>query len=131
MLDRALYLPRGWTPDQTRRREAGIPDTVTFATKPQLAQRMLERAVQAGGPAAGVTGDERYGSATDLRRWLEQTPHPSILAVSANHPFWDAGNQERADRRIDSRPAVNWGTRLCGAGSQGERWYDWACVQRP
>src|SRR6266404_6010477 len=60
-LDRALYLPREWAEDPARRTEAGVPDTVEFRTKPQLAQAMLERALAAGVPAARVTGDELYG----------------------------------------------------------------------
>jgi SRSO17 transposase len=43
LLDRELYLPREWEDDAERRREAGVPEEVTFATTPQLARRMLER----------------------------------------------------------------------------------------
>src|SRR5205823_14497570 len=46
-LDRALYLPRSWTDDRERCQEAGIPDAVAFQTKPQLAQTMLQRALDA------------------------------------------------------------------------------------
>src|SRR5687767_15487702 len=67
-LDRELYLPKEWADDMGRRREAGVPDETTFATKPQLARRMLARALDAGGPFAWVTGDEVYGSERRLRR---------------------------------------------------------------
>lgn len=130
-LDRELYLPQEWAEDQPRCREAGVPETVEFATKPQLARRMLERAVAAGVPAAWVTADELYGNDTDLRRWLEQAPHPYVLAVASNHPIWPAGTQERADTLVSALSADNWGTLSCGTGSQGERWYDWACLQLP
>src|SRR6478735_9787673 len=60
-LDRALYLPASWTDDRDRCRAAGIPDEVAFATKPALAQAMLERALDAGVPAAWVTADSIYG----------------------------------------------------------------------
>ena len=50
LLDRELYLPQGWAAAAERRREAGVPEEVVFRTKPQLAQRMLERAVEAGVP---------------------------------------------------------------------------------
>ena len=74
-LDRQLYLPREWVGDAERRREAGVPEHVGFATKPELARRMLERAYAAGVPAAWVTGDEIYGDDTELRRWLEAEGH--------------------------------------------------------
>src|SRR5438270_2815998 len=54
-LDRALYLPQEWIDDAERRQEAGVPEAVTFATKPELAKRMLQRAFVAGVPAAWVT----------------------------------------------------------------------------
>src|SRR5215204_2550021 len=50
-IDRALYLPREWTDDRPRCREAGVPDQVGFATKLVLARRMIERAATAGVPA--------------------------------------------------------------------------------
>src|SRR5688572_8743964 len=71
-VDRALYLPRGWTDHPERCRQAGIPDTVRFATKLTLAQRMLERAFATGVPAAWVTADAAYRRSHAFRRWLEE-----------------------------------------------------------
>jgi DDE superfamily endonuclease len=48
LVDRELYLPQKWAGDRDRCRAAGIGDEVGFATKPQLAQKMIERAVAAG-----------------------------------------------------------------------------------
>src|SRR6266581_2544220 len=53
-IDRALYLPQEWTSDRVRCREAGIPDEVEFATKGELAKRMLARAFAANVPAEWV-----------------------------------------------------------------------------
>jgi SRSO17 transposase len=130
-LDRELYLPQEWVDDEERRREAGVPEEVVFATKPELAQRMLQRAFAAGVPAAWVTGDEIYGDATELRRWLERERRPYVLAVSCSHALWHHGVQERADALVASLSQDAWGTHSCGAGSQGERLYDWACLQLP
>src|SRR2546429_5017691 len=46
LIDRELYLPKSWTEDRQRCRDAAIPDEVAFATKPQQARAMLERAIE-------------------------------------------------------------------------------------
>jgi SRSO17 transposase len=130
-VDRALYLPQGWARDRERRREAGVPEAVAFATKPQLARHMLERAFAADIPAAWVTADEIYGDDGDLRRWLETTGHPYVLAVSCTHPIWREGRQERADHLVAALPPAAWAMQSAGAGSQGERLFAWAWIQLP
>jgi SRSO17 transposase len=50
LVDAALYLPRAWCEDPQRRTEAGVPDDTAFATKPQLAARMIDAALAAGLP---------------------------------------------------------------------------------
>jgi SRSO17 transposase len=130
-LDRELYLPREWTDDRERRHEAGVPEEVEFATKPELARRMLERAFAAGVPGAWVTGDEIYGNDPDLRHWLEAGNHAYVLAVACSHALWQDGKQEPAEALIGALPAEAWTTMSAGAGSKGERWYDWVCLQLP
>lgn len=49
LIDRELYLPKVWCDDAGRRREAHVPEDVAFATKPQLAMRMVERGLDAPG----------------------------------------------------------------------------------
>src|SRR5262249_25092810 len=61
LLDRELYLPKEWTDDRERCRHAGIPDQRAFATKPKLAQQILERTFDSGLALAFVTGDSVYG----------------------------------------------------------------------
>src|SRR5947207_5254388 len=61
LLDRELYLPKEWTDDRQRCRQAGIPDQRDFATKPALAQQMLERSFEAGVTLGWVSGDSVYG----------------------------------------------------------------------
>jgi SRSO17 transposase len=57
LLDRVLYLPREWTDDPPRCRAAGIPEGVPFATKPELARRLVERVLEAGARPAWVVAD--------------------------------------------------------------------------
>src|ERR1700750_48690 len=80
-LDRALYLPRSWTTDPARCRAAGVPEDVTFATKPALAQEMISRALDAGTPAGWVAGDEVYGQDPQLRGELARRGLGYVLAI--------------------------------------------------
>jgi SRSO17 transposase len=130
-LDRELYLPEEWAADQQRRKEAGVPAAVGFATKGHLAQTMLARAFAAGVPAAWVTGDEVYGNSGPLRGWLEAQERAYVLVVSCDHPVWADGRQQRADALFAALPADAWVRLSAGEGSQGPRLYDWARVPLP
>jgi SRSO17 transposase len=131
-LDRELYLPREWAEDPARRDEAGVPADVEFATKPQLAKRLLERALGAGVPAAWVTGDEVYGRDRRLRRWLESEQQPFVLAVPSNEPVWVAGDQGPQQVPVATVAArlteACWERISAGNGAKGPRLYDWAWV---
>jgi SRSO17 transposase len=110
-----------------------VPEAVTFATKPQLAQRMLERALAAGVPAAWVTGDSIYGGDRRLRVWLEQQEHPFVLAVTSDEPWWAVldgrWGQPRADVLAAQIPADVWQRLSAGDGAKRPRWYEWARVR--
>ena len=62
-----LYLPESWTKDRARCRKAGIPDTVEFATKPQIAVNLIKEALVDGVVRAPVLGDNAYGINGEFR----------------------------------------------------------------
>ena len=132
LLDRELYLPQVWADDQERREEAGVPEKVAFRTKPQLARRMLERAVESGVPFGWATGDEVYGNDRNLRLWLERRDIPHVLAIKSNEKLWawtDKGpRQVRADRLASGVEESGWVRLSAGDGAKGPRVYDWALV---
>ncbi len=126
-IDRELYVPKAWTDDRMRCKAAGIPESVEFATKPQLARSMLERALDASVPCGWVTGDEVYGGDRHLRLWLESRGQSFVLAVAKNEPLWWQGpDYVRAEQIAKSLPARAWRRLSSGAGAKGERLYDWA-----
>jgi SRSO17 transposase len=129
-LDRELYLPKEWASDRERRQEAAVPDTVEFRTKPQLARAMLERALDAGVPAAWVTGDEIYGGDRRLRLWLEERQLPHVLAVKSTEPLWTrtTWRQVAAKTLAAALPDGDWERLSAGDGAKGPRVYDWARV---
>jgi SRSO17 transposase len=131
-LDRALYLPKEWVADPARCRAAGVPAGVGFATKPQLARAMLERALDAGVPAGWVAADEVYGGDRRLRVWLEERGVPHVLAVKRSEPLWAATGRGPAQVAAADLVAAladdAWVRLSAGDGAKGPRWYDWARV---
>ena len=89
-----------------------MPEDVAFQTKPQLARRMLERALESGVPFSWVTGDEIYGSDCNLRLWLERAGIPHLLAIKSNEKLWawtEKGPlQVRADRLVAQVEESGW-----------------------
>jgi SRSO17 transposase len=128
LVDRELYLPQSWTEDRDRCREAGIPDSAEFATKPQLAQAMVSRALEAGLPFAWFTADEVYGQAKWLRAWLEDQGVPYVMAIRRSDTFTMPGGEQRADALTAALPPRSWQKISAGAGAHGPREYHWARV---
>jgi SRSO17 transposase len=129
LIDRELYMPRGWIADPDRCRTAGIPERVGFATKPTLATAMIGRALDAGVPAAWVTGDEVYGADPGLRAELETRGIGYVLAVACDHRVVAAGDTWRADALLRRVPARAWQCVSAGRGAKGHRLYDWAFIR--
>lgn len=64
-------MPKSWTDDPRRLKTAYAPGDVGFSTKPQLAAKMIARAIAARVPFAWVAGDSVYGVG-DIERDLRQ-----------------------------------------------------------
>jgi SRSO17 transposase len=128
LIDRELYLPKSWMADPARRRAAGIPDTVEFATKPTLARAMIARALDAGVPAAWVTGDEVYGQDPGLRADLQARRTGYVLAVACDHRVTTGAGKRRADELAACLPRAAWQRYSAGSGAKGHRYYDWALI---
>ncbi|MCX2924446.1 IS701 family transposase [Streptomyces sp. NEAU-W12] len=129
LIDRRLYLPeQSWCTDPERRRVAGIPDEVRFATKPRLAWEMIAAALDSGVPAPWVTGDEAYGQDPRLRAALEARGTGYVLAVACSMRVRiNSGRTPiRADTLAARLPATAWQRHSAGNGAKGPRSYDWA-----
>jgi len=124
LLDRALYLPAGWTKDAARRHEARIPEAAAFATKPKLGLAMLERARQAGIAFAWIAGDSVYGADSALRRWAERHRRGYVLAVTSGQYL----GQRPVTSWTEALPTKAWQRLSAGDGAKGPRLYDWARV---
>ena len=126
-IDRALYLPRGWTQDVQRRNEAGIPDDIRFASKITLAEQMLARAFTAEVPASWVVADSFYGRSGAFRRWLEERGRPYAVMLPRTNAIQYEGQRIRveqlAERRTEAATAGWRCLELSGGCAAGmERW---------
>jgi SRSO17 transposase len=128
-LDRALYLPQEWAQDAERREAAGVPEAVPFQTKPELARRMLARALDAGVPAGWVTADHIYGGEYRLRALLEERELRYVVGVASNQAVWAGWEQVRIDALLGDLAKEDWTRLSCGNGAKGPRLYDWAAVR--
>jgi SRSO17 transposase len=129
LVDRELYVPKSWTQEPERCRAADVPEEVVFATKPDLAARMLWRTLDAGLCAKWVTGDSVYGSHGPLRAGLEARKQAYGLAVSCQEQVEVQGERRRVDRIADGLEPDQWQRLSAGDGSKGPRWFDWARVE--
>ena len=122
-----LYVPKDWAGDQDRRRAAGVPDDLEFATKPALAAEIVKQLFSEGRCPPWVTGDEVYGRDAKLRQVLEDRHLGYVLKIPCSFRVTlPAGQKARADHAAALVPARAWQTASAGHGSKGERDYSWA-----
>src|SRR5271168_3847282 len=131
-IDRALYLPKAWTDDPERMTAAHVPDDVSFATKPQIARRMIARAIAAKVPFSFVAADSVYGTG-DLETALRKAGKGYVLGVAANHVFRSWGKKQmvggNAATIAQNLPKSAWRRLSAGDGTKGARLHDWAYIE--
>ena len=131
-IDRALYLPKGWTDDPARLKAAYVPGDVSFSTKPQLAAEMIERALAAGVPFRWVAADSVYGVG-DIEQDLRQAGKGYVLGVNSNHWFASWGKPQRvfgtAEEIAKTQRRSDWRRLSAGAGTKGPRLHDWCYLE--
>lgn len=128
-IDRALYLPKGWTDDRERLAAAHVPASVGFATKPVLAVQMIRRALAAEVPFSWVAADAVYGVG-DVEQALRRACKGYVLGVKSDHHFgsW-AGKPPVAGTAVEIANGLEpdtWQRLSAGEGTKGARLHDWA-----
>ena len=135
LIDRRLYLPKAWAEDGERRRKAGVPEDVEFATKPVMARQMIAAALDAGVSCGWVLADALYGSDYQLRRMLEDRGQPYVLAVRSNQHLrflTEEGLVETDPAYLaEDLEADDWHALSAGEGAKGPRLYHWARLPLP
>jgi SRSO17 transposase len=86
-----LYLPHEWADDQTRRRQAGVPEEIQFETKPSIALQQIRAAVEQGVPRAPVLADAAYGTDTQFREAIGTLGLPYVVGIMSSVSVWRPG----------------------------------------
>jgi len=88
LLDSELFVPEEWAEDLPRRREADIPDEVTYRPKTEIALAQMDRALGHGIRVAAWTADAWYGRDGEFHDGLETRGQSYVLEVPANFYGW-------------------------------------------
>lgn len=131
-LDRALYLPKSWTDDPIRLKATHVPKEIGFATKPQLAARMIARAVAAAVPFRWVAADSVYGVG-DIEGDLRHLGKGYVLGVDSTHVFRSWGKKRlvagSAAEIAKTLEPSDWERLSAGDGTKGPRLHDWCYLE--
>jgi SRSO17 transposase len=131
-IDRELYLPKEWTDDSERLKSAHVPEDVAFATKPQIARRIIARALAATVPFSFVAADSVYGTG-DIEMMLRKAGKGYVLGVAANHVFNSWGKKQfvrsTAAKIAQALSKSAWRRLSAGEGTKGPRLHDWAYLE--
>jgi SRSO17 transposase len=86
-----LYLPEVWAESKQRRQEAGVPDAVTFRTKPEIALEQIREAVEQGVPHGVVLADAGYGNTTAFREGITALGLTYAVGIQSTTTVWPWG----------------------------------------
>jgi len=88
LIDGELFLPESWDQDRERCREAGIPDTVVYRPKWQIALELYDRAVEKGLHFDWLTFDEGYGGKPEFLREVSARQQRYVAEVPRSFTGW-------------------------------------------
>jgi len=87
-----LYLPKDWAADPARRKKAGVPQEVTFRTKPEIALEQIRAALGADVPAGVVLMDAGTGADTHLREAITELGLSYVAGIQPQTSVWTRTN---------------------------------------
>jgi SRSO17 transposase len=125
-VDFDVYMPGCWAKDPRRRKKAGIPEDLAFATKPELAIAQVKRLMAAGLRVTWAAADEVYGRCGEFRAALRALGLAYVVIIPCDYRVTVARNTViRADAAV---ACAVFEQRSCGNGTKGPRYGDWALI---
>jgi SRSO17 transposase len=90
-----LYLPRAWAEDDDRRAKVGVPEEITFKTKPQIALEQVRWACEVGLAGSMVLVDAGYGNDSKLRAGITELGKRYVAGIQPQTLVWKPGKRTR------------------------------------
>jgi SRSO17 transposase len=101
-----LYLPEVWTNDKKRRQQAGIPESVKFQTKSQIALDQIRQAVAEGVPRGVLVADAGYGNDGQFRSQATELGLEYVVGVQSSITVWEPGTRPLPRKHIGRPPRL-------------------------
>jgi SRSO17 transposase len=98
-----LDLPQEWADDRARCAKVGVPEEVSFQTKPQIALEQIRAALQAGVPLGVVLADAGFGNGADFRAALTGMDLKYAVGVLSTTSVWPEGQGPQPPKPWRSR----------------------------
>ncbi len=110
-----LYLPQSWIEDRQRRKKTGVPDSIQFQTKPEIALDQIRRARERGIPQGVVLADAGYGNDTGFRAELTKLQMAYVVGIQSTTTVWKPGEEPKPApaRKGNTGPAPQTATTRC------------------
>lgn len=102
-----LYLPKDWTEDEHRRRKAGVPEEISFKTKPEIALEQVRWACEMGLPGELVLMDAGYGHDGKLRTGVTELGKVYVAGIQPQTLVWAPGTRRGRAPKKGRRDAPN------------------------
>src|SRR4051794_2244316 len=90
-----LYLPESWIKDHKRRKKTGVPESIQFQTKPEIALDQVRRARERGIPQGVVLADAGYGNDTGFRAELTKLEITYVVGIQSTTTVWKPGEEPK------------------------------------
>jgi SRSO17 transposase len=101
-----LYLPQDWASDSQRRRKTGVPEEISFKTKPEIALEQIQATCEAGLPRGVVLMDAGYGCNTNLRSGISALALCYVAGVLSQTSVWALGTGPLPPKKWSGRGGV-------------------------
>jgi len=123
-----LYLPKDWAEDQVRRHKSGVPEEISFKTKPQIALEHIRWACEMGLPGDLVLLDAGYGHDAKLRTGITELEKVYVAGIQPQTLVWAPGTRHSGapkKGRRDAPDAVSVKNLALGLHSKAWRTIAW------